>query len=68
MSEEKLEEAALEIETKITPALRKNRMTQVKLAEQLNINTQQLNIAIHGDPRPTSKEIRQQIYKMFDIK
>jgi hypothetical protein len=38
------------------------------LAEQLNINTQQLNIAIHGDPRPTSKEVRQQIYKMFDIK
>ena len=62
--EEALEETKKEVERKIKFALLDRGMTQKQLSDLINENRQQVNRAI----TPKSKEIRNKIYQLFNIK
>lgn len=66
--EEALEETKKEVERKIKFALLDRGMTQKQLSDLINENRQQVNRAIKGDTTPKSKEIRNKIYQLFNIK
>lgn len=66
--EEALEETKKEVERKIKFALLDRGMTQKQLSDLINENRQQVNRAIKGDTTPKSKEIRDKIYQLFNIK
>lgn len=66
--EEALEEKKKEVERKIKFALLDRGMTQKQLSDLINENRQQVNRAIKGDTTPKSKEIRNKIYQLFNIK
>ncbi|HIY91855.1 MAG TPA: helix-turn-helix domain-containing protein [Candidatus Companilactobacillus pullicola] len=66
--EEALEETKKEVERKIKFALLDRGMTQKQLSDLIKENRQQVNSAIKGDTTPKSKEIRNKIYQLFNIK
>lgn len=66
--EEALEESKKEVERKIKFALLDRGMTQKQLSDLIKENRQQVNRAIKGDTTPKSKEIRDKIYQLFNIK
>lgn len=66
--EEALEETKKEVERKIKFALLDRGMTQKQLSDLIKENRQQVNRAIKGDTTPKSKEIRNKIYQLFNIK
>lgn len=66
--EEALEETKKEVERKIKFALLDRGMTQKQLSDLIKENRQQVNRAIKGDTTPKSKEIRDKIYQLFNIK
>lgn len=66
--EEALEETKKEVERKIKFALLDRGMTQKQLSALIKENRQQVNRAIKGDTTPKSKEIRNKIYQLFNIK
>ena len=66
--EEALEETKKEVERKIKFALPDRGMTQKQLSDLIKENRQQVNRAIKGDTTPKSKEIRDKIYQLFNIK
>lgn len=66
--EEALEETKKEVERKIKFALLDRGMTQKQLSDLINENRQQVNRAIKGDTTPKSREIRNKIYQLFNIK
>lgn len=66
--EETLEETKKEVERKIKFALLDRGMTQKQLSDLIKENRQQVNRAIKGDTTPKSKEIRDKIYQLFNIK
>lgn len=66
--EDALEETKKEVERKIKFALLDRGMTQKQLSDLINENRQQVNRAIKGDTTPKSKEIRNKIYQLFNIK
>lgn len=66
--EEALEETKKKVERKIKFALLDRGMTQKQLSDLINENRQQVNRAIKGDTTPKSKEIRNKIYQLFNIK
>ncbi|WP_203640719.1 helix-turn-helix domain-containing protein [Levilactobacillus andaensis] len=68
MTEQNLVDGVEAIYTQIKIALFKKHMSQVELASLIGEGPQQLSRAIHGDMQPKSKEIRQKIYRVLDIK
>ena len=66
--EEALEETKKEVERKIKFALLDRGMTQKQFSDLIKENRQQVNRAIKGDTTPKSKEIRDKIYQLFNIK
>lgn len=66
--EEALEESKRKIEKTIKFALLNRGMTQKQLSDLIKENRQQVNRAIKGDTAPKSKEIREKIYQILDLK
>lgn len=68
MAEEKmLEQAAADIEKRIKTALIDHGMTQVQLADLLNLSPQWVNRAIKGQNTPKAINIRKKIYKVLGL-
>lgn len=68
MSEEKmLEQATADIEKRIKTALIDQGMTQVQLADLLNLSPQWVNRAIKGQNTPKAINIRKKIYKVLGL-
>lgn len=65
--EERLEKATQEIEQKIKVALLEKNMTQKELADLIHENRSQVNLAVKGDSRPKSIEIRKKIYRILGM-
>lgn len=66
MSEQKLVDAAHEIEESIKIGLLKKHMTQIELSQLIDEGTSQINRAIKGDMSPKSLAIRKKIYKIIE--
>lgn len=66
--EEALEESKKKVEKTIKFALLNRGMTQKQLSDLIKENRQQVNRAIKGDTTPKSKEIREKIYQVLDLK
>ena len=67
MYEERLEKAALDVEKTFKIALLQQGITQKELAKIVNAAPQQVNMAIRGDLKPKSRELRKQIAKILNI-
>lgn len=68
MAEEKmLEQAAADIEKRIKTSLIDHGMTQVQLADLLNLSPQWVNRAIKGQNTPKAINIRKKIYKVLGL-
>lgn len=68
MSEEKLLAAASEVERQIKAAMVLKGISSIQLSEQLKVSRPELSKAIHGYVNPNSNNIRQEIYKILDMK
>lgn len=68
MTEQNLVDGAKAMAKRIKIRLLEKGMTQVELGRLINEKPQQLSRAIHGDMQPKSKEIREKVYQVLDIK
>lgn len=69
MSEEqRLERASADVEMTIKEALLKRQMTQTELAKLMGTTPQWVNRAIKGQNTPKANRIRQNIYRVLDLK
>lgn len=67
MAEEKLMEAAAEIEDSIYIAMRRKHIKQTELAKEFGEYPATINRAIKGDMSPKSVVIRKKIYEKLDM-
>lgn len=66
--EDALAEASKAMERKIKIALLERNMTQRELSRLIKENPQQVNRAIKGDTAPKSKELREKICTVLNLK
>lgn len=66
--EDALAESSKAMERKIKIALLERNMTQRELSRLIKENPQQVNRAIKGDTAPKSRELRDKIYKVLNLK
>lgn len=68
MAEEALQEAASTVKKAIKKRLIDRNMTQKEIADMIGISQQQMTRAVAGASGPRDVEIRQQVYKILDMK
>lgn len=67
MAEEKLMEAAVEVEDSIYIAMRRKHIKQTELAKEFGEYPATINRAIKGDISPKSVVLRKKIYEKLDM-